>query len=313
MNNRILLTGASGFIGNSLATALIKQGAFVRCAVRSPLTLAGTEIVTVPVMDSQTEWSQSLDGMDTVIHCAGRAHVMHNLYANLLPEFRQINVDNTMNLARQAQAAGVRRFIFLSTVKVNGEQSLKGRPFTEKDAPMPQNPYAISKHEAEQALLKFAAKTNLEVVIIRPALVYGEGVKANFFSLLRMVQLGIPLPFGAIENKRSFVYLENLHSLIMCCIEHPKAANQVFFVSDGQDISTPELLRYCAAAMGVGAHLIPVPESWCMMSASFLGQGEAIQRLCGSLQVDIGKANKLVDWEPPISVQTGLQRTVQHF
>jgi nucleoside-diphosphate-sugar epimerase len=313
MNKPILLTGASGFVGSALAAALVAQGASVRCAVRSPLEIAGAEMVTVPALDEQTLWKHCLEGIDTVIHCAGRAHVMHDLYADPLPEYRHINVEATLNLAHQAVAAGVKRFIFISTVKVNGEQTMKGRPFTEKDAPMPQNPYAVSKYEAEQALLKLATASNLEVVIIRSPLIYGAGVKANFLSLLRLVQLGVPLPLGAIENKRSFVYLENLHSLIMRCIEHPNAANQIFFVSDDQDLSTPELLRSCAAAMGVGAHLISVPESWCMMSASWLGHEDVIHRLCDSLQVDISKAKKLLEWEPPISVQMGLHKTVQHF
>lgn len=313
MNKHILLTGASGFVGSTLVPTLVTQGASVRCVVRSPLEIAGAEIETVPVLDGQTVWNHCLEGIDTVIHCAGRAHVMHDLYADPLPEYRHINVEATINLARQAAAAGVKRFIFMSTVKVNGEQTMKERPFTEKDAPMPQNPYAVSKYEAEQALLKLAAETQLEVVIIRSPLIYGEGVKANFLSLLKMVHLGIPLPLGAIENKRSFVYLENLHSLIMCCIEHPNAANQIFLVSDGQDLSTPELLRYCATAMGVGAHLIPVPESWCMISASLFGHEDAIHRLFDTLQVDISKAKKLLDWEPPISVQIGLHKTVQHF
>jgi len=313
MKNKILLTGASGFVGGSLATKLIENGATVRCAIRSPLVLPDAEIVQVPGIDTHTAWSRHLKGIDTVIHCAGRAHVMNDLFADPLPEYRRINVGGTINLARQAVAAGVKRFIFLSSVKVNGEQTLKGQPFTEEDAALPQNPYAISKFEAEQALFELADQSGLEVVVIRPTLVYGCGVKANFFTMLRMVKLGMPLPFGAIENKRSFTYVENLHSLIMRCVDHPKAANQLFLASDGHDLSTTELLRYCASAMGVSVYLVPVPESWCMFSASVLGQGEAIQRLCGSLQVDISKARKLLGWEPPISMQIGLQKTVQNL
>ena len=313
MKNKILLTGASGFVGGSLAISLMKQGAHVRVAVRSPLELPGSEVVLVSEIDQQTAWGKILKGMDTVIHCAGRAHVMNDLFANPLPEYRRINVEGTMNLARQAAAAGVKRFIFLSTVKVNGEQTPQGKPYSESDAPMPQNPYAISKYEAEQGLMELAAKTDLEVVIIRPTLVYGLGVKANFFTMLRMVRLGMPLPFGSIANKRSFIYVENLHSLISRCVVHPGAANQLFMASDGHDLSTTELLRYCGSAMGVGVYLIPIPESLCMLSASLLGQGEAIQRLCGSLQVDISKARKLLDWEPPISVQVGLEKTVQNL
>lgn len=313
MKNKILLTGASGFVGGSLASSLIEKDFYVRCAVRSNFELNGAEIAQVPVIDNQTVWGRHLKGIDTVIHCAGRAHVMNDLFADPLPEYRKINVGGTINLARQAVDAGVKRFIFLSTVKVNGEQTLKDRPFTEEDVPLPQNPYAISKYEAEQALFELAEQSELEVVIVRPTLVYGCGVKANFFSLLRMVRLGMPLPFGSIENKRSFIYLENLHSLITRCIDHPNAANQLFLASDGHDLSTTELLRYCANAMSVSVYLIPIPESWCMLSASLLGQGESIQRLCGSLQVDISKARKLLDWEPPFSVQIGLQKTVQNL
>ena len=311
MKNKILLTGASGFVGGSLAIALMKQGAQVRVAVRSPVVLPGSDVVLVPGMDEQSGWGELLQGIDTVIHCAGRAHVMNDPFANPLAEYRRVNVDGTMNLARQAAAAGVKRFIFLSTVKVNGEQTTLGQPYSEDDAPMPQNPYAVSKYEAEQALLELAAKTELEVVIIRPTLVYGAGVKANFLAMLRLLRLGLPLPFGAIANRRSFIYLDNLHSLIMRCIAHPEAVNQIFMASDGHDLSTTELLRYCAGAMGVRVWLIPVPASWCLLIATLLGRGAAVQRLCGSLQVDISKAKKLLGWEPPVSVQAGLEMTVQ--
>jgi len=313
IKNKILLTGASGFVGKGLAVSLMEHGHSVRIAVRSSIELAGTEQALVPEIDNHTVWGRHLKGIDTVIHCAGRAHVMNDLFADPLPEYRRINVGGTINLARQAAKAGARRFIFISSVKVNGEQTVKGHPYSEKDAPLPQNPYAISKFEAEQALLELARETGLEVVIIRPALVYGSGVKANFFTMLRMVKLGVPLPFGSIENKRSFIYLENLQSLIMQCITHPKAVNQVFLASDGNDLSTTELLRYCASAMGVGIFLLPIPESWCVLGASMLGQSDAIQRLCGTLQVDISKARKLLGWEPPVTVQAGLQKTVQNL
>lgn len=313
MKKGILLTGASGFVGNALTKELLEKGASVRIAARTRLDIPGAELVIVPSIDGQSAWSKHLRNIDTVIHCAGRAHVMNDLFADPLPEYRRINVGGTMNLARQAAAAGVRRFIFLSSVKVNGEQTLKGQPFTELDVPMPQNPYAISKFETEQALMELADQTDMEVVIIRPTLVYGAGVKANFFTMLKMVKLGMPLPFGSIENKRSFIYLENLNSLIERCIDHPKAANQIFLASDGYDLSTTELLRYCANAMGVSVYLLPIPESWCILSATVLGQGESIQRLCGTLQVDIGKAKTLLGWKPPISVQVGLQRTVENL
>lgn len=313
MKNKIFLTGASGFVGAALLRTLLCQGAEVRCSFRSPTDVEGAQAVLVSSIDEATVWGSHLAGIDTVIHCAGRAHIMNDLFADPLPEFRRVNVDGTINLARQAQAAGVRRFIYLSSAKVNGEQTLKDQPFSEQDQPMPQNPYAVSKYEAELALFELARQTGLEVVVIRPVLVYGRGVKANFFTLLRLVRLGMPLPFGSINNQRSFLFLDNLNSLIMRCIDHPKAANEVFLASDGHDLSTTELLRCCGKAMGVGVFLLPIPQSWCTLSAAMLGQGKAIQRLCGSLQVDISKARQLLDWEPPVSLQAGLLKTVKDF
>ena len=313
MKNKLLLTGASGFVGAALLRALLGEGAEVRCSFRSPTNVEGAQSVLVPSIDDETVWGSHLLEIDTVIHCAGRAHIMNDLYADPLPEFRRVNVGGTINLARQAQAAGVRRFIYLSSVKVNGEQTLKGQPFSETDQPKPQDPYAVSKYEAELALFDLARQTGLEVVVIRPVLVYGNGVKANFFTLLRMVRLGMPLPFGSINNQRSFLFLDNLNSLIMRCIDHPKAANEIFLASDGQDLSIAELLRGCGKAMGVGVFLLPIPESWCTLSAAMLGQGKAIRRLCGSLQVDISKAKQLLDWEPPVSLQAGLLKTVKDF
>ena len=313
MKNNILLTGASGFVGAALLAALLEQGAKVRCSFRTATVIDGAQSVLVPSIDDQTVWGSHLKGMDTVIHCAGRAHIMNDLFADPLPEFRRVNVGGTIRLAMQAQASGVRRFIYLSSVKVNGEQTARGQPFSETDRPMPQNPYAVSKYEAELALFELARQTGLEVVVIRPVLVYGCGVKANFFTMLRMVRLGMPLPFGSIDNQRSFISLDNLNSLIIRCIEHPKAANELFLASDGHDVSTTELLRSCGDAMGVSVYLLPVPQSWCTLSAALLGQGEAIQRLCGSLQVDISKARRLLDWEPPLSLQSGLLKTVKNF
>lgn len=313
MKNKILLTGASGFVGAALLRALLEQGANMRCSFRSATEIDGVESVLVPSIDDRTIWGGHLKDIDTVIHCAGRAHIMNDLFADPLPEYRRVNVGGTVSLATQAQAAGVRRFIYLSSVKVNGEQTAKGQPFSEQDVPRPQNPYAVSKYEAELALFELARQTGMEVVVIRPVLVYGCGVKANFLTMLRMVKLGMPLPFGSIDNQRSFVFLENLNSLIMRCIQHPNAANQLFLASDGHDLSTTELLRSCGDAMGVGVYLVPIPQSWCTLSAALLGQGEAIQRLCGSLQVDISKARRLLDWEPPVSLAVGLLKTVKNF
>jgi nucleoside-diphosphate-sugar epimerase len=228
-----------------------------------------------------------------------------------LSEFRQMNVQGTLNLARQAAMSGVRRFIYLSSIKVNGEATEKGRLFTEADTPHPSDAYGISKYEAEEGLMKISQETNMEVVIIRPPLVYGKGVKANFASLLNIVKRKIPLPLGAIENKRSFIYLGNLVSFIQLCTHHPAAANQVFLVSDGHDLSTTELLQKCANAFKVKSRLIPVPQKWIVAFVTFLGKKEIAQRLCDDLQVDITKANQLLGWEPPISVEEGLKLTTE--
>jgi nucleoside-diphosphate-sugar epimerase len=227
-----------------------------------------------------------------------------------LAEFRKVNVDGTLNLARQAAKAGVKRFIFSSSVKVNGEHTEMGTLFTELDNPNPNDAYGVSKLEAERGLLKIAQETGMEVVIIRPPLIYGPGVKANFASMLKVVKRGIPLPLGAINNKRSFIYVENLVSFILLCIHHLLAANHIFLVSDGQDLATTELLQACAKALGMKARLLPVPQKLIEFSAVLIGKQNVAQRLCGNLQVDISKARKLLGWEPPFTVERGLRRTV---
>ena len=254
-------------------------------------------------------WSVALQGVDAVIHLAARVHVMNDIASDPLTEFRKVNVDGTLNLARQAAQARVRRFIFISSIKVNGEATQAGRPFTADDMVNPQDPYAVSKLEAEQGLLKIARETGMEVVIIRPPLVYGAGVKANFLSMMRAVKSGLPLPLGAIDNRRSLVYVENLVSLILKCIEHPAAANQVFLAADGEDLSTTGLLLACAKALGVKARLLPVPQKLIELGAALIGKRNVAQRLCGNLQIDISKARSLLGWEPPFSVADGLKKT----
>ncbi|NOT66648.1 MAG: SDR family oxidoreductase [Methylotenera sp.] len=307
---KILVTGATGFVGKSLCVALVRQRQSVRIAARASNALTEhVEVTKVGTIDSHTDWAEALNGVDVVIHLAARVHVMHDVVTDPLAEFRKVNVEGTLNLANQAVRAGVRRFIFVSSIKVNGEQTLMGKPFVEVDAISPQDAYGISKYEAEQGLLHIAEQTGIEVVIIRPPLIYGAGVKANFASMMRIVKRGIPLPLGAIYNKRSFVYVENLVSLILRCIDHPAAANQILLVSDGHDLSSTELLRGCAEALGVNARLLPIPQKLIEFVAALLGKRDVAQRLCGNLQVDISKAHTLLGWTPPFSVADGLKAT----
>ncbi len=288
----LLITGGSGFVGQALIKRLADQ----------PLRLA--------TRADARAWHQALVGIKTVVHLAARVHVMHDTEADPLAAFRAVNVEGTLNLARQAAAAGVKRFVFVSSVKVNGESTLPGRAFTEADAPNPKDAYGHSKHEAEQGLRQLSADTGMEVVIIRPPLVYGPGVKANFAALMRAVQRGWLLPLGAVHNQRSLVALDNLVDFIITCITHPQAANQTFLVSDGQDLSTTELVRGMAQAAGVPARLLPVPVWALQAGATLLGKGDAVQRLCGNLQVDISKSRNLLGWVPPVSVEEGLRRAM---
>ena len=307
------MTGANGFIGKSLSLELIMQDFLVRRALRYESSQANDfSQVGVGAIDGETNWSIALCNVDKVIHLAARVHVMNDASADPLAEFRKVNVEGTLNLAGQAAKAGVKRFIFISSIKVNGEHTDLGKPFTEADAANPEDAYGLSKYEAEQGLLLIAQQTGMEVVIIRPPLIYGPGVKANFKSMLHFVKRGIPLPFGIINNKRSFVYLGNLISFIIRCIDHPEAANQVFLVSDGEDLSTTQLLTGCAKALGVKARLLPVPQKIIEFFANLLGKQDMAQRLCGNLQVDISKARHLLNWTPPVSVADGLIETCKH-
>jgi len=305
----ILITGANGFVGSYLAKKLSNVPVVkLTLAAREASPFQWGKSFKVNQIDSTTEWSEALVGCQYIIHTAARAHVMNDKDSDPLTEYRRVNVDGTINLARQAAEAGVRRFIFISSIKVNGEQTSFGKPFTAEDTPAPEDAYGISKYEAEQELLQIAADTGLEVVIIRPPLVYGPGVKGNFSSMMRVVKKGYPLPLGSINNKRSLVALDNLVDLIITCINHPAAANQVFLAGDGEDLSTTELLRGVAKAAGVLSRLIPVPAAVLMFGASLLGKKEMAQRLLGSLQVDISKARDLLDWTPLLSVEEGLRR-----
>lgn len=312
LTNSVLVTGATGFVGSGVVSRLAAEDVETLACVRRDIDpmQEGVRDILVAELTANTDWRQVLAGVKSVVHLAARVHVMHDTAADPVTAFRAVNVDGTVNLARQAAAAGVKRFVFISSVKANGESTQPGRAFTETDAPNPQDAYGQSKHEAEQGLRQLSADTGMEVVIIRPPLVYGPGVKANFAALMRVVQRGWPLPLGAVHNQRSLVALDNLVDFIITCITHPQAANQTFLVSDGQDLSTTELVRGMAQAAGVPARLLPVPVWALQAGASLLGKGDAVQRLCGNLQIDTSKARHLLDWVPPVSVEEGLRRAM---
>jgi nucleoside-diphosphate-sugar epimerase len=312
--SRVLVTGANGFVGRCLCDMLLGRGTSVRAAIRG-LEHFRTDIDrwTWDGLTSQTDCLPALAEVDTVVHLAARVHVMQETTADPLAEFRRVNVQGTLNLAQQAATAGVRRFVFVSSVKVNGESTPLGSPFKAEDGSAPLDAYGVSKMEAEHGLREIAADTGMEVVIIRPPLVYGPGVKANFRAMMRWLSWGVPLPLGAINNKRSLVALDNLVDLIVTCISHPAAANQTFLVSDGEDLSTTQLLRRMGQAMGKPARLIPVPPALLKAGAALVGKPELAQRLCGSLQVDISKTRELLGWNPPISVDEGLRRAAEGF
>lgn len=305
---RVLVTGATGFVGQALVRNLKVQGFKVGAANRRDCKTGADSNYIVGDLNLDADMHEALRGCDFVIHLAARVHVLKEHVANPLAKFLEVNVHGTINLARQAAAAGVKRFVYVSSIKVNGEFTTD-KPFLESDVANPQDAYAFSKWQAEQALQAISQETGMEVVIIRPPLVYGPGVKANFASMMRAVQLGIPLPLGAIHNKRSFVYVGNLVSLILRCIDHPAAANQIFLVSDGNDLSTTELLRRCAKAFEMKARLLPVPQSWIEFGARLLGKQDIVQRLCDNLQVDITKVRTVLDWTPPVSIEDGLKAT----
>jgi nucleoside-diphosphate-sugar epimerase len=304
----ILVTGASGFVGKALCEELLKRNIPVVPVNR---THAAKEKRAIGEINGSTDWSDSLRQCSMVVHLAARVHVMQDGSADPLGEYRRTNVEGTLNLASQAAAAGVQRFIFISSVKVNGEFTAVGQRFRPDDVSAPQDPYGISKMEAEQGLRQIAVNTGIEVVIIRPPLVYGPGVKANFAALIRAVQRGWPLPLGAVHNQRSLVALGNLVDFIITCTTHPAAANQTFLVSDGQDLSTSELVRGMAQAARVPARLLPVPVPLLHLAGRMLGRADAVDRLCGNLQVDSSKARDLLGWTPPVSVQEGLIRAMQ--
>lgn len=311
----VLVTGANGFVGGALAAQLATTGHRLRLASRSRALAPMQEAETFIHGDlgEPVDWTPALAGTDVVVQCAARVHVIAEAAKDPFAEFRRCNVDGTLQLARAAVACGVRRFVFVSSVKVNGEATPTGCPFTYADAPAPVDPYGVSKLEAERGLFALAAETGLEVVVVRPVLVYGPGVKANFLGMMRWLNVGVPLPLGAIDNRRSLVAIDNLVDLLATCIVHPRAAGEVLLVSDGEDLSTTELLRRMAAALGRPSRLLPVPPGILELGARLLGKGSISRRLCGSLQVDITRTRNVLDWSPPVSVDDGLARTARHF
>jgi nucleoside-diphosphate-sugar epimerase len=297
---KVLLTGATGFIGKALVAELIQQNFNISIAVRKKTNLFSDEVKQFVVGDfeSNPDFSTSLAGIDCVIHLAGRAHVIDKAKASVLDEFRKVNAELTLNLAKQAITARVERFIFLSSIGVNGNQNTQ--PFLEIDTPNPQEPYAVSKYEAEQGLINLAKNSNLEVVIIRPPLVYGNNAPGNFGRLIQWAgsKIMLPLPLGAVNNARTLIAIDNLVSFIITCTVHSKAANEIFLISDDDHLSTTQLLKNIARAFNKKALLFPIPVSWMVFMAKLLGREADAIRLFSSLIVDSNKARDLLDWHP---------------
>ena len=314
----IAVTGAYGFIGCALYEELFIRGYRVHRLVRTRKPLASasnvhTEDFIVGNIHAQTDWSNALSNIDCVIHCAARAHIMRETESDALEAYRVVNVEGTRNLAEQAVNSGVRRLVFLSSIGVNGIFTDGSCRFAHHDCPKPLENYAISKWEAEQALWDVSARTGLEVVVVRPPLVYGPGAKGNFRRLLRLVASGMPLPLGAVCNRRSLVGLDNLVNLLTRCVDHPAAAGQTFLVSDNHDLSTPDLIRRLARALGKSPRLLPVPPSILRLAGSITGKAAEVERLIGSLQVDITHTREVLGWTPPMSVDEGLRKTAEWY
>jgi nucleoside-diphosphate-sugar epimerase len=313
---KILVTGATGFVGSALLKRFDSECVSVRAAARfCPNDLpTSADFLKIDDLSSGFDWSPGLMGIDVVVHTVARVHVMRDKASDAMSAYRMLNVDATLNLARQAASAGVSRFVFLSSIKVNGESTKGNRVFTADDIPAPIDSYGISKLEAEQGLHEIALQTGMQIVLIRSPLIYGPGVKANFQEMMRWLSFGIPLPFGAVQkNRRSLVALDNLVDLICVCVQHPDAANQIFLVSDDEDLSTTDLLRRLANALGKPACLIPVPVMLMQWIAAAVGKKTLATRLCESLQLDISKTRRLLGWSPVVNTDTGLQLAANYF
>ncbi len=311
---KILLTGATGFVGKALLKKLIEAEYYTSIVSRKlgePREFV--EQMLVESIDERTSWLSKLLGKTIVIHCAARVHMMSDDTKDPLTSFREVNTTGTLNLAKQAAEAGVKRFIYISSIKVNGETTTGSLPFTEKDIPNPLDPYGVSKYEAEEGLKKIATESDMEVVIIRPPLVYGAGVKANFLNLLKLSSTTLPLPFGLVNNKRSMVYVENLVDFIINSIEHPAAANQTFLVSDNHDLSLSSLLKLIRKSMNKPIRLIPVPVFLFKLAGLIFRKQDIVDRLVGDLQIGSNKTMSLLNWKPPYTVDQGIQATVDSF
>lgn len=307
----VLVTGANGFVGSALCRHLTGLDFSVRKALRLPPERDASGAVAVGDVGPDTDWSVALQGIDRVVHLAARVHMIRETSHDASAEYRRVNVDGTRRLAAMAAARGVRRFILVSSAKVNGERTQ--RPYTEADPPRPEDAYAASKWEAEQALVHIGRETGMECVILRPPLVYGSGVRANFLKLMRAVAAGVPLPFASIDNRRSLVYVGNLVGAIGGCLEHPGASGRTFLVSDGDDLSTPELVRRLAKALRVPARLLPMPVALLSLAGALTGKRAAVERLIGSLQIDSSAIREALGWTPPFAVGQGLEETARWF
>ena len=315
---KICVTGATGFIGSKLSLKLSQLSYDVLAPVRNlssnSLSLnQNLKYIKVEKEGSSLNYSKILKQVDTVIHCAARTHVVKEVEKSPQIAYQKINVEETLNLATQAASFGVKRFIFLSSIKVNGEKTLRSESFKHNDIAMPEDAYGVSKLEAEKVLRELSDRTGLEIVIIRAPLVYGEGVKGNFLRLLNLTNKKIPLPFARINNIRSLVGLDNLIDLIICCIDHPKAAGQIFLISDNESISTPELIKRIGAAMGKSTRLFPVPLSIFKLLGRLMGKSYEVDKLLGSLMVDSSHTRQILGWKPILSLDDGLNKTVQWY
>ena len=309
---RVLVTGANGFVGQAFCKEAIARGINTIAATRRYCEiLPNIKCFVVGDIHGETDWSKALKERDVVIHLAARVHVMLDSADDPLTEFRKVNTVGTEQLARSAAATGVKRFVYVSSVKVNGEETIGNQSYSENSLPNPQDPYGISKWEAEQALQRVAEETGLEIVIVRTPLVYGADVKGNFVQLISVLKRGLPLPFASVSNKRSLLYVDNLVDALLLCATHPEAAGQTYLVSDGEDLSTPDLLHKLSIAMGQTPRLFPFPISLLRLAGYLMGKSKQIGRLLGSLQIDSSKIRRELGWEPPYSLKQGLQNTVQ--